>query len=77
MSANLAYWIGYDGLIKFLLSWLMDLFNLPTRDSAFFSNVNGTLTSNESTVGCLEDTICFVISEEASTIREADAASSF
>ena len=34
----------------------MDWFNLPAKDRAFFSNVNGTLTSNESAVGCLEDT---------------------
>ena len=46
ISANLAYWAG-NGVIKFLLSWLMDRFNLPARDRAFCSNVNGTLASSE------------------------------
>ena len=34
MFGNLAYWTGNYGLIKlwFLLSWLMDWFNLPARD---------------------------------------------
>ena len=55
----------------------MDWFNLPARDRAFFSKVSGTLTSNELVVGCLEYISCFVSSEEASTIREAEAASNF
>ena len=76
ISANLAYWAG-NGVIKFLLSWLMDRFNLPARDRAFCNNVNGTLASSESVLGCLEDTNCFVSSEEACTIWEAGAASNF
>ena len=73
MSASLSYWTGSDGLIKFFLSWLKDWFNLPVRDRVFFSNVNGISISNESIVGCLEDTSYFLSSEEAGIIWEAEA----
>ena len=77
MFANLAYWTGNYGLIKTLLSELMDWFNLPARDRTYFRNVNGILTSNESPAGCLRDTSCFVSSEEACTICETEVTSNF
>ena len=64
MSSNLAYGTGNDYLIKVLLSCWMDSCNSLARNRAFFRNVNYILTSNESTVSCLEGTSCFASSEE-------------
>ena len=65
-------------MVSFIFSELINsLIQFTSKKQSTFGNVNGILTSNGSTVGCLEDSSCFVSSEEACTLWEAKVANNF